>query len=248
MIVAVGSIRGAPGATSWALLLGAAWPREFSERRVVLEADPAGGVVGARYGMGVEPGAVRLVTGLRRNGTGRVALDDVARELSDGLFVVPGPESGETARPVWTEGATAVARQLERDPGNWITDVGRTDESNPSLVFVDRSALTIVVVGARQEDLVQLPARVASLRHRGSAVAVIVSGRCTFGADEIREFCRADEVWVVPVRDDLVEEVGRLLAGGRARRSWLWRHALDVAAGAFALVAARQPADSEAAQ
>lgn len=246
MIVVVGSIRGAPGATSWALLLAAAWPHEFSDRRIVLEADPAGGVVGARYGLGVEPGAVRLVTGLRRNGTASISLEGVARELSDGLFVVPGPESGEQSRPVWTEGALAVAAQTDRDPGVWFTDVGRTDESNPSLVFVDRAALTVIVVGARQEDLVQLPARVASLRHRGSRVAVIVSARCSFGANEIRDFCGADEVWIVPVRDDLVDEVGRLLVGGRARRSWLWRHALEVAAGAFGLVAASRPVASEA--
>ena len=66
---------------------------------------------------------------------------------------------------------------------------------------------------------------------------VIVSGRCVFDASEIEQFCGSDAAWVVPVRDDLVDEVGRLLSGGRARRSWLWRHALDVAADAFGLVA-----------
>lgn len=239
MIVAVGSIRGAPGATSWALLLAAAWPREFTERRVVLEADPAGGVVGARYGLGVEPGAVRMVTGIRRNGTTSVQLEGVGREVDADLFVVPGPESGEQARSVWTEGAPAVAARLASDPGVWLVDVGRSDDSNPSAAFVDHSSLMVVVVGPRHEDLVQLPARVASLRNRCASVAVIVSGRCAFGAAEIQEFCRSDDAWVVPVRDDLVDEVGRLLSGSRARRSWLWRQALDVAAGAFGLVASQ---------
>jgi hypothetical protein len=245
MIVAVGSIRGAPGATSWALLLAAAWPREFAERRVVLEADPAGGVVGARYGLGVEPGAVRMVTGIRRNGTTSVQLEGVGREVHAGLFVVPGPESGEQARPVWTEGAPAVAARLARDPGVWLVDVGRTDESNPSVVFADHAVLTVLVVGPRQEDLVPLPARVASLHARCASVAVIVSGRCVFAASEIEQFCGSDAAWVVPVRDDLVDEVGRLLRGGRARRSWLWRHALDVAADAFGLVASKLPIGSE---
>lgn len=247
MIITVGSIRGAPGATSWALLLGAAWPREFVERRVVLEADPAGGVVGARYGLGVEPGAVRMVTGIRRNGTTSVQLDGVGREVDANLFVVPGPESGEQARPVWTEGAPSVAARLERDPGVWLVDVGRMDDSNPSLAFVDHATLAVVVVGPRPEDLVQLPSRVVSLRDRCPSVAVIVSGRCVFGADEIEEFCRSDAAWVVPVRDDLVDEVGRLLGGTRARRSWLWRHALDVSAGAFSLVASRATVASEVA-
>lgn len=245
MIVTVGSIRGAPGATSWSLLLAAAWPREFTERRVVLEADPSGGVLGARYGWGVEPGAVRMVTGIRRNGNSAVSLGGVAREVDAGLFVVPGPESGEQSRSVWNEGAAPVAMHVARDRGVWFVDAGRLDDVNPSVVFADHSALTVLVVGPRHEDLVQLPSRVETLRRRCRSVAVVVSGRCAFDSQEIAEFCRADVAWVVPTRDDLVDEVGRLLGGTRARRSWLWRHALDVAAGAFWLVAPRVPMPSE---
>ena len=245
MIVTIGSIRGAPGATSWALLLAAAWPLECTERRVVVEADPAGGVLGARYGLGVEPGAVRMVSGIRRNGTTAVVLEGVAREVEPGLFVVPGPESGEQVRSVWNEGAMPVAVHAATDPGVWFLDAGRLDEMNPSIAIADHSALTMLVVGPRHEDLVQLPSRVEALRRRCRTVAVVVSGRCAFDPGEIAEFCRADLAWVVPARDDLVEEVGRILGGARARRSWLWRHALDVAAGAFGLMASRAPVPPE---
>lgn len=250
MIVTVGSIRGAPGVTSWSLLLGLAWPCEFSGRRVVLEADPAGGVVGARYGLGVEPGSVRMVASARRNGTSAIVLDGVARELEGGLMVVPGPESAEHARSVWTEGAASIAAQAAGDCGVWFVDAGRLDDANPSTAFVDHSVLAVLVVGARPEDLVQLPTRVETLRRRCGAVAVLVSGECTFDAGEIAEFCRADAAWVVTTRDDLIDEVGRLLGGGRTRRwwlgghsldSWLWRRSLDVAAGAFGVIAARVP-------
>ncbi|MGE0795435.1 MAG: hypothetical protein AB7O29_08835 [Acidimicrobiia bacterium] len=244
MIVTVGSIRGAPGATSWSLLLAAAWPREFTERRVVLETDPAGGVLGARYGLGVEPGAVRMVTGIRRNGTSSVSLEGVAREVDAGLFVVPGPESAEQSRSVWVEGAGPVAAHIAGDPGVWFVDAGRLDEVNPSVAFVDRSLAVVLVVGPRQEDLVQLPSRVDALRRRCRTVGVVVPGRSGFDASEIAEFCRADGAWVVPVREDLIDEVGRLLSGTRARRSWLWRHALDVSAGVFGLVAAARSESS----
>ncbi|MAT03628.1 MAG: hypothetical protein CL424_01080 [Acidimicrobiaceae bacterium] len=247
MIVTIGSIRGAPGATSWALLLATAWPREFTERRVVVEADPSGGVLGARYGLGVEPGAVRMVSGIRRGGTTTVVLDGVARQVEPGLFVVPGPESGEQARSVWKEGAPPVANHAAADPGVWFLDVGRLDETNPSIEVAGYSALAILVVGSRHEDLVQLPARVEALRRRCSAVATIVSGRCAFDPGEIAEFSRADMAWVVPVRGDLIEEVGRILGGMRARRSWLWRHAVDVAAEVFGLVDVRIPGSSEVA-
>jgi hypothetical protein len=59
MIVTLGSVRGAPGVTSWSLLLAAAWPSMSAPERVVLEADPAGGVLGVRYGLGVDPGWCR---------------------------------------------------------------------------------------------------------------------------------------------------------------------------------------------
>ena len=246
MIVTLGSIRGSPGTTSWSLLLGAAWPREFADPRVVIEADPAGGVLGARYGLGVEPGAVRLVTGIRRNGATTVDFSGIARELDANLFVVPGPESGEQARAVWSEGASAVSARFADDRAGWFVDAGRLDESNPSMAFVDSSSLVVLVAGPRHEDLVQLPSRVSTLRRRCDTVGVIVSGRCPFAAEEIADFCRSDRAWVVPARNDLVDEVGRLLAGSRARRSWLWRYALDVAADAFALVSSKALSVSKA--
>jgi hypothetical protein len=246
MIVTVGSIRGAPGATSWSLLLAAAWPSAFAGRRVMLEADPAGGVVGARYGLGVEPGAVRLVTGIRRNGTPAVDVEGVARKLDANLLAVPGPESGEQARAVWSEGAAPVTRRLAEDGAAWFVDTGRLDDSNPSAAFADHSVLTVLVVGARHEDLVQLPSRVLALHRRCETVGVIVSGHCAFGPGEIGEFCRADATWLVPSHGDLAAEVGRLLGGSRARRSWLWRHALDVAADAYGLVSSRALGLSEA--
>jgi MinD-like ATPase involved in chromosome partitioning or flagellar assembly len=103
MIVAFGSIRGAPGVTSWSLLVGAAWPRLSPVEPVVLEADPAGGVLGARYGLGVDPGVVSLIAGLRRSD--HVDIDAHSRLVDGGLFVVPGPESGEQARAVWHDAA-----------------------------------------------------------------------------------------------------------------------------------------------
>lgn len=247
MIVTVGSIRGAPGATSWALLLAAAWPREFDGSRVVLEADPIGGVVGARYGLGVEPGAVQLVTSLRRNGTGGLHVEGFGRAVDAGLFVVPGPETGEKARSVWLESAGPVAARVAADDSAWFVDVGRTDESNPSLAFVDHAKVALLVVGPRSEDLVQAPVRVDALRRRSAAVAVVICGHCAFDRKEVTDFCRADALWIVDASDGLVEEVGKLLGTTRARRSWLWRHALEVAAGVFQLAAVPARAGTEVA-
>ena len=44
MIVALGSVRGAPGVSAWSMLLAAAWPESCDVERIVLEVDVDGGV------------------------------------------------------------------------------------------------------------------------------------------------------------------------------------------------------------
>ena len=85
MIVSLCSVRGAPGVTSWSLLLAAAWPPEYDVDRVVVEADCDGGVVGARYGFGVDPGVVSLIASLRRADSPDVNLADHGRRVNDGM-------------------------------------------------------------------------------------------------------------------------------------------------------------------
>ena len=66
-IVAVGSVTGAPGATRFLLGLAAVWP-EADRLRVVVEADPDGGRLGAELGVGVEPGLMALALAARNAG------------------------------------------------------------------------------------------------------------------------------------------------------------------------------------
>lgn len=231
MIITVGSIRGAPGATSWSLLLAAAWPSQFAVERVVLEADPAGGVLGARYGWGVEPGVASLASKLRRTDGRTFLVEPPARRLDVGLFVIPGPEAGEQAHAMWRTETEVVARRLDVDPRVWFVDAGRLEESSPTIGFSDESAMTLLVCGGRPEDLVQLPARVGALVARGQTVGLLVTGQCKYERDELADFTGARHVWSANHPEDLIEVVGEVLVEGRTRRrSMLWRRALEVAA------------------
>jgi hypothetical protein len=245
MIVTLGSIRGAPGVTSWAVLLAAAWPPEFQIERVVLEADPAGGVLGARYELGVEPGVAAFLASLRRNDAELLDVEPFARIVDNHVWVMPGPETGERARAVWVAASDATAMRLAADRRIWFVDAGRLEEMNPALKLVDASALTVLVVGPRSEDLVQVPTRVESLRRRCSTIALLVCGKTPFSVDDLQEFSRADAVWCVDARDDLVQSAGLALSGRRARRTWAWRQALDVADHAAALIAPTPSAPSQ---
>ena len=91
MIVSLCSVRGSPGVTSWSLLLAAAWPGEYAAERVVLEADCDGGVLGARYGFGVDPGVVSLIAALRRADSHAVDVSVHARRVNAGLSADDAP-------------------------------------------------------------------------------------------------------------------------------------------------------------
>ena len=148
MIVVLGSVHGSPGVTSWSLLLAAAWPVESGTERVVLEADAAGGVLGARYGWGVEPGLASLAAALRRN-ENNVDVGEHGREVVPGLFVVPAPETAERTSAVLRACSDELAERLANDGRVWFVDVGRLDERAQMMGFVERAAATLLVSSGR---------------------------------------------------------------------------------------------------
>jgi hypothetical protein len=234
MIVTLTSVRGAPGVTSWALLLAAAWPQAFDVERVVLEADLDGGVLGARYGLGVEPGTAGLLAAVRRHGVDAdLDLTAFARHMAAGVWVVPEPESAEQCAVVWTSAATvdSVCAFAAADERVWLVDAGRVRGTGVSSPFVARSAVTVVLCRDSQEDLVQIPARVAALQRLGTSVGVMVVGKPPYHRDELVQFFGTGLLWQVDASKDVVEIAGAVLGENRrARRTLTWRSALDVAA------------------
>jgi hypothetical protein len=186
-------------------------------------------VLGARYGLGVDPGVVSLIAALRR--TDRIDVAAHGRQMTGGLCVVPGPESGEQARAVWHGSTDTVAARLAEDERVWLVDAGRLDAGSPVAAFGWLATLTVLVVGAAMEDLVQVPSRVAWLQSHGAHVGVLVVGAAGHEPTELGEFFGTGLVWSVRADHDLVPVVGAVLSGAlKARRSWAWRTALDLAA------------------
>ena len=101
-IVPVAGVKGSPGITTAALVCAAVWP----ERRgapLVIECDPGGGDVAARFGLEVIPGVVSLAAELERGGDVDAAravelIGPHAQGLPGGLGVVVAPTSPEEMR------------------------------------------------------------------------------------------------------------------------------------------------------
>lgn len=233
MIITLGSVRGAPGVSAWSMLLAAAWPETSDVDRVVLEADVDGGVAGARYGVGVEPGADVLVADLRHVGDPSLPLQTAGRALGDHAWLVPGPESAEASRRLWSadRAAPAVAASLSRDGDRvWLCDVGRVIPSSPTAPFLAASSLMLLFCRDHPADLVQVPSRVELLRQLAVEVGVVVVGSPSYDRGELSTFFGCRQVWVVPAADELVELSRQVWTNRRSRRSPVWRAAVSLAA------------------
>ena len=214
------------------MLLAAAWEQDSVERgRVVLEADPDGGVLAARYGVGVDPGAITFAASHRRGVGESLEVAAHSRDLGSNVMLIPGTESADRSASMWRDAAPTTALAIAGNSRfDWFVDCGRFRPESPSLAFTDVAALTILVVGPMIEDLLQLPATLRLLRPRNGTVATLIVGKPAHGVQEIKDFLRIEHVFLAPSSRNLPAETAAIISTNRARRGWLWRSALTLVA------------------
>lgn len=231
MLVSLSSCRGAPGVSSWALILATAWPEQAD--RILVEADGSGGVFGSRYDVPLEPGASRLVSFARR---GRfddtLDLNQIARQLKrtdsgdHGLWVVPAPLSSHESLDAWRTMVVPTAEAMQRDDRLWLADCGRVWHGAPAEALLTVAPLNVVVSDGTMPSLLVLKSRVEAIPNR---VAVLVVGSMKYSTDDLVQFTGADYVWNVPYIKRLDALAAEFSTSARARRSKIWRTALDIA-------------------
>jgi hypothetical protein len=156
-VVAMTSVKGAPGVTTAALALTSAWP--VHRRAVLVEADPAGGDIAARFGISPDPGLASLATGLRHEGSSSVegTLTQHAQELSGGVRVLVEPVSRTEARSALEIVADSLPGLAEAEGVDLIVDCGRLvtgDHVSPTLESGARTTVSPVARLLMHADLV----------------------------------------------------------------------------------------------
>lgn len=165
MLVAVGSLKGSPGVTTFAVALAANWP---ASRRVVVEADASGGDLAARFGLRPSPGLVSLAAEIRTSARpdGELVWRH-AQRIADGLLVVPAPPgAAESAAALGAmrPGALAAMQVSAADPEALVVmDVGRMDPTRSMVGMADGADVLLVLAGAHADDLAHLPSRLKAL-------------------------------------------------------------------------------------
>lgn len=161
--VALGSVRSC-GVTTLAVGLAATWP---SERQVLLvEADPAGGTIGAASGWAPEPGLVSLAAAARRGGDPNMVWEH-CQYLPGGAAVLAGPALADQARNALGMLGPVLARLGELD-ADVLVDCGRIDPGSAALARWERADRLVLVGRPRLADLQAL----ATWREAGPLDAV----------------------------------------------------------------------------
>jgi len=170
-LVALASLKGSPGVTTAAVGLAAGWPS--GQQPVVVECDPAGGDLWARFRLETAPGLMSLAAAVRhRAGPGLVW--EHTQRLPGGLPVIVGPAGTEQARASLaqvTRRGTEVLRWAAGRAGTVvIADCGRLD-ADSSALKVARDADVLLLLARACDDALahvaaQWPAVVCWTRRR----------------------------------------------------------------------------------
>ena len=194
-LVCLGSAHGSPGATTTALAIAATWPEH--RRCLLVEADPFGGVIAARYGLGDSPGLSSLAA-LARRGLDDDVVWQHAQQLPGGIPILVGPPTAEEAHAVLRDLAPILAEwavaQAEVDV---IVDCGRISPGSPMVRAKTEADTVLVVTRPSIDQLRPAAARSAALTSAGVRSALLLVGDHPYGPDEVAATLGVDVAGVI---------------------------------------------------
>jgi len=194
-VACLASAHGSPGVTTTALVLTATWP---SHRRCLLvEADPFGGVIAARYGLGDTPGLSSLAADSRR-GLDDDAVWRHAQYLPGGVSVLVGPATPDEAHAVLrdlTEAFTTWStEQIEIDV---IIDCGRIPPGSSTVDFIGEVGGGMVLTRPTLDQLRPAAHRLGTFERSGIDVGLVLVGDEPYGPTEVTAALKTNIAGVV---------------------------------------------------
>jgi MinD-like ATPase involved in chromosome partitioning or flagellar assembly len=238
--IAFASCHGAPGVTTTVVGLAAAWPG--ARRPLVIEADPDGGVLAARFeDLHADRTLAEVAVDARRT-YDHDRLLATARPLWGAVPVVVAPPSAEQAAAALATAGERLAAGLAASAEVVLVDVGRLTTRSPALPLARPAEMVVLVARAGFEDAASLAPRCAELRGAGCRPGLVVVGRSPYRPEELAESAQVELLGCLPAD----AAAAAVLAGGagsdrRLRRSLLWRSLVDLAARLAAAAAVADP-------
>lgn len=171
-IIAVTAAKSSPGVSTVAELL--AQLGEPERRRVLVDADPAGGEWLLRSGVAHEPGLASLAVASRRGlAPGEVA--EHVQRLGDGLGVIVAPAAARQAAAALELVGESLVDHLRADGVGAVADCGMLSAASPALPVVRAADLVVLVSRSTASGLVHLAPWVEQqLSGEGLPLAVVL--------------------------------------------------------------------------
>lgn len=232
MLVAVCSLKGSPGVSTFCVALAARWPAPA--RCVLVECDPSGGDVATRFGLASSPGLVSLAAAARRSSDPGL-LWQHTQALPGGLAVVvapPGADHALAALAALASGGGGDAGVLSTAATDAvvITDCGRVDPTSVVVPIVGSADVMLLLSRAGADDLAHLASRLTAVARWSPRPALLLVGEGYSSAEVSRELG-------VPVMGRIPEDPrgaavlrGRYRGRGGPSRTALGRSAATIAA------------------
>jgi hypothetical protein len=163
--------------------MAGAWPRPV----VLVEADPDGGVLAARYGLGRDPGLAGLAAAMHGALPTPEAIWEHAQRLPGGVAVVVAHESGDVSSAM----LAAVAGRLATWCGSVaefdvIADCGRLRSGSPALPLVRAADAVLIAVRPQPDELYAALHQTGGLTDAPAIAGLVLVGDRPYGPDEVR--------------------------------------------------------------
>ncbi len=227
MRVVLAAARSAPGVTTAAVALASVWPG----RVLLVEASEDGGVLAARFGLRLEPGATTLAAAVRHDpDPSRLWSHTQPLPGTDGrVSALVGPAAAEAAHPLWRTAGDRLATLLAAaDDVTVLVDAGRLPASPAAAPLIAHAVRFVLVARPRVEDLQALAARLPVLCELGPEPQLLLVGRQPYGPDEVASTLGCRVVGVLAEDRAAAEALAGVASGRRLARSLLLRSATSL--------------------
>lgn len=223
-VVALTSVKHSPGVTTAALALASAWSAD--EDVVVIEADPAGGDVAARVGLGLEPGLVTLAASGRHAGS-PLALLDHTQPLPAGGRVVTAPPSPGQATAAAASLASRLVPALRAAGHHGLIDCGRWSGTSAAAFALSEADVVLLMLEPTVGGVEHARVRLDQIAETSQTCALLLAGERPYPPGEVAAALGLPGTGALPADARGVGAVQRGPAGF-ARRTHLVRAARSV--------------------
>lgn len=194
------SVKGSPGVTTLACLVGATWPHD--RRVAVVEADPFGGDLAARFRLSAAHGWTTYVTASRRSEE-PVPIEPHLQALPGGLDVVIGArDSRRVGSERTVEGFLQTCTSSEPAPWDLLVDGGRLlpdGVADCTAPWAEHSDRIVVVLRRDAPSIFSVRERSPALADRyGDRIRLVVVGDGRHHNAAIEEFTGLPVIGEVP--------------------------------------------------